>query len=294
MSFIDTPAASSSSTSANPRLQGKRPAIPRYAQTLSTPEALDLFADDETAQKVCSYFEDPDIVLAIDHLAKVSRAYQQEEREIRLARQRSRIRQGMATTLLEQLQSWGLEREMYNVLREYRSRSPTVRKPSVPSLINPPFQNAVPSRPLPARPPAYHRAVRFSPIVDNSPSLQISPPASTPSRSPIPTPTPRRPRNPTTRQRSSSTASSSATNRSTSTTSSVTCYQCGEPGHIGPRCPRFRCIYCHRYAPGHSFRDCSYNPENEDHADPYYGGVDEDLLDDAGIANTTGEPYGDY
>ncbi|PPQ92458.1 hypothetical protein CVT25_010073 [Psilocybe cyanescens] len=91
MSFIDTPAASSSSTSANPRLQGKQPAIPCYAQMLSTPEALDLFANDKTAQKICSYFEDPDIVLTIDHLAKVSRAYQQEEREIHLARQQSRV-----------------------------------------------------------------------------------------------------------------------------------------------------------------------------------------------------------
>ncbi|PPQ91984.1 hypothetical protein CVT25_004687 [Psilocybe cyanescens] len=46
MSFIDTPAASSSSTPANSHLQGKRPTVPRYAQTLSTFEALDLFADD--------------------------------------------------------------------------------------------------------------------------------------------------------------------------------------------------------------------------------------------------------
>ncbi|PPQ92743.1 hypothetical protein CVT25_003735 [Psilocybe cyanescens] len=89
MSFIDTPAASSSSTPANSRLQGKQPAVPRYAQTLSTFEALDLFADNETAQKICSYFEDPDTVLAIDELAKVSRAHQQEEREICLARHQS-------------------------------------------------------------------------------------------------------------------------------------------------------------------------------------------------------------
>ncbi|PPQ91841.1 hypothetical protein CVT25_000825 [Psilocybe cyanescens] len=79
MSFIDTPAASSSSTPANSCPQGKRPAIPCYAQTLSTFEALDLFANDETAQKICSYFEDPDTILAIDKLAKVSRAHQQEE-----------------------------------------------------------------------------------------------------------------------------------------------------------------------------------------------------------------------
>ncbi|PPQ93522.1 hypothetical protein CVT25_005368 [Psilocybe cyanescens] len=210
MSFIDTPTTSSASAPANSRLQGKRPAIPRYAQTLSTPKAIDLFANDETAQKIGSYFEDPDIIFAIDELAKVSRAHQQEEREIRLARQRTRIRETMATALLDQLQSWGLERELYDVLREYRNRSPTVRKPSVPSLIDPPFQSAVPSRPLPARPPAYHRAVQFSPIIDNSPSLQISPSASTPSRSPIPTPTPRRPQNPTTPQRRRSRAINAA------------------------------------------------------------------------------------
>ncbi|PPQ94961.1 hypothetical protein CVT25_003933 [Psilocybe cyanescens] len=88
MSFIDTPAALSSSTSANSCLQGKQPAVPRYTQTLSTFKALDLFADDETAQKICLYFEDPDTILAIDDLAKVSRAHQQEEQEIRLARLR--------------------------------------------------------------------------------------------------------------------------------------------------------------------------------------------------------------
>ncbi|PPQ95798.1 hypothetical protein CVT25_000715 [Psilocybe cyanescens] len=191
MSFIDTPAASPSSAPANSRLQGKRPAIPCYAQTLSTFKAIDLFANDETAQKICSYFEDPDTVFAIDKLVK------------------------------------------------------------------------------------------------------ILPPASTPSRSAIPTPTLRRSQNTMTRQRSSSTASSFATNRSTSVTS-VMCYQWGEPGHIRPRCPKFKCSYCYQYTPGHSFRDCSYNPENEQHTDPYYGGIDEDLLDDAGIANTTGEPYRDY
>ncbi|PPQ86303.1 hypothetical protein CVT25_005644 [Psilocybe cyanescens] len=79
MSFIDTPAASSSSTSANSRLQGKRPAIPCYAQTLSTFEALELFANDKTAQEICLSFEDPDTILAIDELAKVARAHQQEE-----------------------------------------------------------------------------------------------------------------------------------------------------------------------------------------------------------------------
>ncbi|PPQ93544.1 hypothetical protein CVT25_000152 [Psilocybe cyanescens] len=89
MSFIDTPATSSSSTPANSCPRGKRPAVSRYAQTLSTFEALDLFADDKTAQKICSYFEDPDTILAIDELAKVSRAHQQEEREIHLARLRS-------------------------------------------------------------------------------------------------------------------------------------------------------------------------------------------------------------
>ncbi|PPQ93464.1 hypothetical protein CVT25_008542 [Psilocybe cyanescens] len=137
----------------------------------------------------------PDTIFAINELAKVSRAHQQEEREICLARQRSRVRQTMATALLDQLQSWGLERELYDVLREHRSKSSTVQKLSVPSLIDPPFQSAVP-----ARPPAYRRAVQFSPIIDNSPSPQISPPASTPSRSPIPTPTPRRSRNTTTHQ----------------------------------------------------------------------------------------------
>ncbi|PPQ93912.1 hypothetical protein CVT25_007636 [Psilocybe cyanescens] len=91
MSFINTPAASSSSTPANSCLQGKQPAVPCYAQTLSTFKALDLFADNEMAQKICSYFEDPDTILAIDELAKVSRAHQQEEREIHLARLRSRV-----------------------------------------------------------------------------------------------------------------------------------------------------------------------------------------------------------
>ncbi|PPQ88724.1 hypothetical protein CVT25_009664 [Psilocybe cyanescens] len=125
MSFIDTPAASSSSTPANSRPQGKRPAVPRYAQTLSTFEALDLFADDETAQKICSYFKDPDTILAIDELAKVSRAHQQEEQEIRLARLRSCAQQTMATVLLDQLQSWGLEREIHDVLRKHCHESPT-------------------------------------------------------------------------------------------------------------------------------------------------------------------------
>ncbi|PPQ93142.1 hypothetical protein CVT25_003524 [Psilocybe cyanescens] len=123
MSFIDTPAASSSSTSANSHQRGKRPAVPRYAQTLSTPEVINLLADDETAQKICSQFEDPDIVLAIDELAKVSRAQQQEEQEICLARHRS------PTILLDQLQSWGFERELYDVLKEIHHESPTVRKP---------------------------------------------------------------------------------------------------------------------------------------------------------------------
>ncbi|PPQ93193.1 hypothetical protein CVT25_007797 [Psilocybe cyanescens] len=72
MSFIDTPAASSTSTPANSHLRGKQPAVPCYAQTLSTFEVLDLFADDKTAQKICSYFEDPDTILAIDELAKIS------------------------------------------------------------------------------------------------------------------------------------------------------------------------------------------------------------------------------
>ncbi|PPQ91512.1 hypothetical protein CVT25_008909 [Psilocybe cyanescens] len=151
MSFIDTPAASSSSTPANSSQRSKRPAVPRYAQTLSTPEALDLFANDKTAQKICSYFEDPDIILAINKLAKVSRAHQQEEQEIRLARHRSCVRQTMATILLDQLQSWGLERELYDVLKEYHRKSPTPRKLSVFSLTSTPLQNAVPSRPLPAR-----------------------------------------------------------------------------------------------------------------------------------------------
>ncbi|PPQ93987.1 hypothetical protein CVT25_012782 [Psilocybe cyanescens] len=128
MSFINTPAASSSSTPANSRRRGKQPAVPRYAQMLSTPEAINLLADDETAQKICSQFEDPDIVLAIDELAKVSRAQQQEEREIRLARHRSRVRDTMATILLDQLQSWGFERELYDVLKEIRRESPTVQK----------------------------------------------------------------------------------------------------------------------------------------------------------------------
>ncbi|PPQ94397.1 hypothetical protein CVT25_002726 [Psilocybe cyanescens] len=119
MSFIDTPTASSSSTPANSCLQGKQPAVPCYAQTLSTFEALDLFADDETAQKICSYFEHPDTILAIDNLVKVARAHQQEEQEIRLARLRSRARQTMATILLDQLQSWGLEREIHDVLRKH-------------------------------------------------------------------------------------------------------------------------------------------------------------------------------
>ncbi|PPQ93910.1 hypothetical protein CVT25_007637 [Psilocybe cyanescens] len=190
--------------------------------------------------------------------------------------------------LLDQLQLWGLEREIHNVLRKHCRESPTAQKLSIFPLTNNPLQNAVPSCPLPARPPAYHRAVRFSPVIDDSP--QISPPTSTPSRSPVPTPPPRQSPKTTTRQRSSSNASSTTMNRSTSTTL-VTCYHCGEPGHIRPKCPKFKCIYCYRYAPGHSFQDCSYNPRNEQHIDSYYGGVDEDLLDDAGIANTTGEPY---
>ncbi|PPQ91241.1 hypothetical protein CVT25_000302 [Psilocybe cyanescens] len=135
MSFIDTPATSSSSTPANSRQRGKRPAVPRYAQMLSTFEALDLFANDETAQKICLYFEDPDTILAIDELAKVSRAHQQEEREIHLARHRSRVRQTMATILLDQLQSWGLERELYDVLKEYCCESPTAQKPMLFLLV---------------------------------------------------------------------------------------------------------------------------------------------------------------
>ncbi|PPQ95135.1 hypothetical protein CVT25_010626 [Psilocybe cyanescens] len=159
MSFIDTPAASSSSTPANSRPRGKQPAVPRYTQTMLTFEALDLFADDETAQKICSYFEDPDTTLAIDDLAKVARAHQQKEREIRLARLQSRARQTMATILLDQLQSWGLEREIHDMLRTHRHKSPTVRKLSVFPSTSTPFQNTVSSRPLPARPPAYSRAV---------------------------------------------------------------------------------------------------------------------------------------
>ncbi|PPQ88850.1 hypothetical protein CVT25_010323 [Psilocybe cyanescens] len=279
MSFIDTPAASSPSTSANSRRQGKQPAVPRYAQTLSTPEVINLLANDETAQKICSQFEDPDIILAIDELAKVSRAQQQEEQEIRLARQRSHVRDTMATILLDQLQSWGFERELYDVLKEICCESPTVQKLSVFSFTSTPLQNAVPSRPLPARPPAYRRTV--------------SPPASTPSRSPVPMSPPRQSPKTMTRQQSSSNASSTTMSHSMSTTS-VTCYHCGEPGHIRPKCPQFKCIYCHRYAPGHSFRDCSYYPENNQHIDPYYRGVDNNLLDDAGIANTTGEPYRDH
>ncbi|PPQ93468.1 hypothetical protein CVT25_005297 [Psilocybe cyanescens] len=293
MSFIDTPAASSSSTPDHSHMRGKRPAVPSHAQTLSTFKALDLFADDETAQKICSYFEDPDTVLALNELAKVSRAHQQEEREICLARHQSCVRQTMATVLLDKLQSWGLEREIEDMLWKHRRESPTVQKLSIFPLTSFHLQNTIPSRPLPARPPAYRRAVRFSPVIDNSPSPQISPPTSTPSRSPIPTPTPQRSPKTATHQRSSSTTSSSTTNCSMSATS-VTCFQCGEPGHICPRCPKFKCIYCYRYAPRHSFRDCSYNPENERHTDPYYGGIDEDLLNDARIANTTGEPYGDY
>ncbi|PPQ95106.1 hypothetical protein CVT25_011510, partial [Psilocybe cyanescens] len=135
MSFIDTPAASSSSTPANSRSRGKRPAVPRHFQTLSTPKVMDLLADDETAQNICSQFEDPDIVLAIDELAKVSRAHQQEEQEIRLARHRSRVRQSMATILLDRLQSWGFERELYDVLKEIRRESPTVQKPVLSLLV---------------------------------------------------------------------------------------------------------------------------------------------------------------
>ncbi|PPQ94728.1 hypothetical protein CVT25_007630 [Psilocybe cyanescens] len=198
MSFIDTPAAFSSSTPANSCLRGKRPAMPRYAQTLSTFKAIDLFADNETAQKIGSYFEDPDIILAIDELAKVSRAHQQEEQEISLARHQSRVRQTMATILLDQLQSWGLEREIHDMLRKHRCESPMTRKPSVFPLTSTPLQSAVPSRPLPAHPPAYRQAVQFSLIVDNSP--QISPPTSTPSRSPAPMPPPRRSPKTTTRQ----------------------------------------------------------------------------------------------
>ncbi|PPQ93210.1 hypothetical protein CVT25_007647 [Psilocybe cyanescens] len=126
MSFINTPAASSSSTPANSRLRGKQPAVPCHFQTLLTPKVMNLLADDETAQNICSQFEDPDIVLAIDKLAKVSRAHQQEEQEIRLARHWSRVRQTMATILLDQLQSWGFERELYDVLKEIHRESPTV------------------------------------------------------------------------------------------------------------------------------------------------------------------------
>ncbi|PPQ90069.1 hypothetical protein CVT25_000138 [Psilocybe cyanescens] len=129
MSFIDTPAASPSSTPANSRLRGKQPAMPCYAQTLSTFEALDLFADDERAQKICLYFEDPDTILAINKLAKVSRAHQQEEQDIRLARLRSCARQTIAMVLLDQLQSWGLEREIHDMLRKHRRESPTAQKP---------------------------------------------------------------------------------------------------------------------------------------------------------------------
>ncbi|PPQ95149.1 hypothetical protein CVT25_013285 [Psilocybe cyanescens] len=220
MSFIDTPATSSSSTPANSRLRGKRPAVPRHFQTLSTPEVMNLLADDETAQNICSQFEDPDIVLAIDKLAKVSRAHQQEEREIRLARHRSCVRQSMATILLDRLQSWGFERELYDVLKEIRRESPTVQKLSVFSSTSTPLQSAVPSRPLPARPPAYHRTVRFSPIIDNSP--QVLPPASSPSRSPVPTSPPRRSPKTMTRQRSSSNASSTATTTAQKTANTLT------------------------------------------------------------------------
>ncbi|PPQ92040.1 hypothetical protein CVT25_005275, partial [Psilocybe cyanescens] len=162
MSFIDTPAASSSSTPDHSCMQGKRPAVPSHARTLSTFEALDLFADEETAQKICLYFEDPDTVLALNELAKVSRAHQQEERDIRLARHRSRVRQTMATVLLDKLQSWGLEREIEDVLWKHCRESPTVRKPSVFPLTSFHLQNTVPSQPLPARPPAYHFASRLN------------------------------------------------------------------------------------------------------------------------------------
>ncbi|PPQ91729.1 hypothetical protein CVT25_012924, partial [Psilocybe cyanescens] len=128
MSFIDTPAASSSSTPANSRSRGKQPAVPRHFQTLSTPEVMDLLADDETAQNICSQFKDPDIVLAIDELAKVSRAHQQEEHQ-------SHVQQSMATILLDRLQLWGFERELYDVLKEIRCESPTVRKPVLSLLV---------------------------------------------------------------------------------------------------------------------------------------------------------------
>ncbi|PPQ95173.1 hypothetical protein CVT25_013126 [Psilocybe cyanescens] len=101
------------------------------------------------------------------------------------------IAKTMATVLLDKLQSWGLEREIEDVLWKHHRESSTVRKLSIFPLTSFHLQNAVPSRPLPARPPAYCQAVRFSPVIDNLPSPQILPPASTPSRSPIPTPTPR-------------------------------------------------------------------------------------------------------
>jgi hypothetical protein len=35
------------------------------------------------------------------------------------------------------------------------------------------------------------------------------------------------------------------------------CHTCNSPHHTKARCPRYRCAYCHRAAPGHLVKDCT-------------------------------------
>lgn len=73
----------------------------------------------------------------------------------------------------------------------------------------------------------------------------------------------------------------------------VTCHLCGKFGHKKVGCPRYVCKFCNRTGQGHTLDKCPYNPKNDDFytrpgpPDNYY-----DDIDDAAIANITGEPYG--
>ncbi|KAF8954497.1 hypothetical protein BDZ97DRAFT_1928214 [Flammula alnicola] len=74
------------------------------------------------------------------------------------------------------------------------------------------------------------------------------------------------------------------------------CYRCSDPSHWKKDCPLYKCTGCQRLAPGHYSGWCPLRrsdthlriEERPDEDDGRY----EDHIDDAGISNTTGEPYG--
>ena len=63
------------------------------------------------------------------------------------------------------------------------------------------------------------------------------------------------------------------------------CFQCGSPDHIKWYCNHYRCRYCKKIAPGHSQKNCPFNPDNQPtrYDDGIRGHYDEEGYEDGNL-----------